>query len=191
MVAPQPLRTPETQPRGHIVQLGGQAIHTFRFAAPPEMAYQYFCDVPAVFSLLPDALQVAPYATDRYRLVVGATDGHGHTMAGIFDLLAIHEPGQAIRIVPDEDGPPIKMPGLIFSGYLAAQAIFHPAEHGTDVEYTVDIEMDIPVPSMLRLMPHGLLQGLGEKGMEYKMTHMITGFTRSITNDFHNWIRGG
>lgn len=191
MAASQQLRAPETQRGGHIVQLGGQAVHVFHFAAPPNLAYEYFCDVPAVFSLLPDALHVAPYATDRYRLVVGATDGHGHTMAGIFDLMAIHEPGQAIRIVPDEQGPPIKMPGLIFSGFLAAEAVFHPAEHGTSVEYTVEIEMDIPVPSMLRLMPHTLLQGLGEKGMEYKMNHMITGFTRSITSDFHKWVRGG
>lgn len=188
------VRTPPTvatRTGGHYVQLGGQALHVFRFASTPDLAYEYFCDVPAVFSLLPDALHVTPYATDRYRLVIGATDGHGHTMAGIFDLLAIHEPGQAIRIVPDDNGPPINMSGLVFSGALAAEAVFHPEQNGTTVEYTVDIEMDIPVPSMLRLMPQHLLQNLGERGMEYKMTQMITGFTRNITTDFHTWARGG
>nr|WP_044201190.1 DUF1997 domain-containing protein [Oscillochloris trichoides] len=182
-------RAAAAEPR--YVQLGGQAVHTFRFAAPLDLAYEYFCDVPAVFSLLPDALEVYPYATDRYRLVVGATDGHGHTMAGVFDLITIHEPGEVIRVVPDEHGPPINMPGLIFSGFLAAEAVFNPDHQGTSVEYSVHIEMDIPIPSMLRMMPHHVLQNLGEKGMELKMNHMITGFTRSVTNDFHKWVRGG
>ncbi|MEI8308548.1 MAG: DUF1997 domain-containing protein [Chloroflexales bacterium] len=183
-------RSPEARTGGRCVQVGGQAVHVFRFSTTPALAYEYFCNVPAVFKLLPDALHVQAYATDRYRLVVGATDGHGHTMAGIFDLLAVHEPGQAIRIVPDDSGPPIVMPGLIFSGSLAAKAIFHPQDDGTHVEYTVDIAMDIPIPHMLSMMPHSFLQNLGEKGMEYKMTQMITGFTRSITADFHTWIKG-
>lgn len=191
MATGQSLRTPAARASERYVQLGGQAVHVFRFAATPDLAYEYFCDVPAVFSLLPDALDIKPYGTDRYRLVVGATDGHGHTMAGIFDLLAIHESGQAIRVVPDNSGPPITMPGLVFSGSLAAEAVFYPDHSGTTIEYSVDIEMDIPIPSMLRLMPHHILQGLGEKGMEYKMSHMITGFTRSITRDFHAWINGG
>ncbi|NNJ12178.1 DUF1997 domain-containing protein [Chloroflexales bacterium ZM16-3] len=188
------VRTPPTvatRTGSHYVQLGGQAVHVFRFASTTDLAYQYFCDVPAVFSLLPDAMHVHPYADDRYRLVIGATDGHGHNMAGIFDLLAIHEPGQAIRIVPDDKGPPIKMPGLVFSGALAAEAVFQPEDAGTTVEYTVNIEMDIPIPSVLRLMPRHILENLGERGMEYKMSQMITGFTRNITTDFHTWVRGG
>ncbi|MEI7772779.1 MAG: DUF1997 domain-containing protein [Chloroflexales bacterium] len=191
MAAVYPFRTPATNAGGHYVQLGGQAVHLFRFASTPDLAYEYFCDVPAVFSLLPDALNVYPYAVDRYRLIIGASDGHGHNMAGIFDLMAIHEPGQAIHIVPDDSGPPISMPGLIFSGSLAAEALFYPEQDGvTNVEYTVDIEMSIPIPHMLRLMPHSMLQNLGERGMEYKMTQMITGFTRKISADFHTWICG-
>jgi hypothetical protein len=190
MAAVRPFRTPAARAGGRYVQLGGQAVHVFRFAAPSALAYEYFCDVPAVFRLLPDALNIHAYDTDRYRLVVGATDGHGHTMAGIFDLLAIHEPGQAIRIVPDENGPPVAMQGLVFSGILAAEAVFHPEEDSTNVEYTVEIEMHIPVPQMLCLMPQSVLQNLGERGMEYKMTQMITGFTRRISADFHTWISG-
>jgi hypothetical protein len=40
-------------------------------------------------------------------------------------------------------------------------------------------------------MPHHILQNLGERGMEYKMTQMINGFTRNITTDFHAWAQGG
>jgi hypothetical protein len=39
-------------------------------------------------------------------------------------------------------------------------------------------------------MPQSVLQNLGERGMEYKMTQMITGFTRRISADFHTWIGG-
>lgn len=190
MAATQQLHAHTARPGGRYVQLGGQAVHVFRFAATPDLAYEYFCDIPAVFSLLPDTLDIQPYDDDRYRLTVGASDGHGHTMAAIFDLLAIHEPGQAIRVVPDAYGPPVALTGLVFSGALAAEAVFYPERNGTAVEYTVDIEMDIPVPSMLRLMPQSFLQSLGERSMEYKMTQMITGFTRNITADFHAWLHG-
>jgi hypothetical protein len=190
MAAVHPFRTPAAHASGRYVQLCGQAVHVFRFAATPDFAYQYFCDVPAVFSLLPDALGIQPYGPDRYRLIVGASDGHGHTMAAIFDLLAIHEPGVALRVVPDDSGPPVTLPGLVFSGSLAAEAIFSPERNGTNVEYTVDIEMDVPIPQVLRLMPQRVLQNLGERGMEYKITQMITGFTRNITADFHTWLHG-
>ncbi len=189
MAAVHPLRSPAARTGGRCVHVSGQAVHLFRFSSPLGLAYEYFCDVPTVFKLLPDALNVHTYADNRHRLIVGASDGHGHTMASVFDLLAIHEPGQAIRIVPDDTGPPIEMPGLIFSGSLSAEAIFSPQDDGTHVEYTVDIAMDVPIPHMLNMMPLHILQNLGERGMEYKMSQMISGFTRSITDDFHTWLK--
>jgi hypothetical protein len=163
-------------------------MHIFRFAAPADLAYEYFCDVPSVFRLLPDALDCYSYGPDRYRLIVGATDGHGHSMAAIFDLRAYHEPGQAIRLLPTDDGPAHDLGGLVFGGALSAEAVFRPDRGGTLVEYVVDIDMTIPVPGVLSLMPMSFLQNLGERTMEFKMTQMIDGFTRGISNDFHAWV---
>ncbi|NJN19080.1 MAG: DUF1997 domain-containing protein [Oscillochloris sp.] len=172
------------------VDLNGQANHVFRFAAPVALAYEYFCDVPAVFRLLPDALDVYAYGPDRYRLIIGASDGHGHTMAAIFDLQAIFAPGH-ISIVPTEDGPPNDLPGIVFPGSLAAEAIFQPHPANTVVDYALHIEMSIPVPSVLRLMPAQFLQGLGERAMQYKMSQMVNGFTQGVESDFHAWVTSG
>lgn len=172
------------------IDLGGQATHVFRFAAPLDLAYEYFLDVPAVFRLLPDALDCQGYGPERYRLIVGATDGHGHSMAAIFDLQLQIEPGRSIHILPASDGPHHNLSGLVFPGSLSADAIFHPAHGVTTVEYRVDIDMSIPVPGVLRLMPMSFLQALGEHSMEFKMTQMINGFTRNITADFHTWAAG-
>lgn len=184
------LQTPTATKEVSFIDLGGQAVHVFRFPTEPDLAYEYFCDVAAVFRLLPDTLDVWSYAPNRYRLIVGATDGHGHAMSAIFDLQALHEPGRSIRMLPADDGPPVNMPGIVFSGTLAAEAIFYAETHGSSVEYTVEIDMSIPVPSMLRLMPQHFLQSLGEKAMEFKMAQMISGFARDITADFHAWISG-
>jgi hypothetical protein len=187
MAIPRPLGAA----RGaRLIDLGGQAVHLFRFAAPVEVSYDYFLDIPAVFRLLPDALEVRAYARDRYRLIVGATDGHGHSMAAVFDLRAEYEPGRALRVLPAEDGPPVQLGGLVFSGALAAEAVFLPDGAGSSVEYVVTIEMSIPVPGVLRLMPQQMLQGIGEAAMEFKMTQMINGFTRNISADFAAWVRG-
>jgi hypothetical protein len=187
MTATRQLRTPALQVRGRYIDLGGAANHLFHFGAPAELAYEYFCDVPAVFQLLPDSLDCYAYGLDRYRLIVGATDGHGHNMAAVFDLEAHHEPGYAIRLLPADDGPPYEMSGIIFPGSLAAEAIFKPARGGSMVDYHVEIDLSIPVPGVLHLMPTPFLQKLGERTMEYKMTQMIGGFTRSISQDFHRW----
>lgn len=187
MTAQRQLRAPALQVRGRYIDLGGQAMHIFRFAGPVDLAYEYFCDVPAVFRLLPDALSCHAYGPDHYRLVVGADDGHGHAMAAIFDLQAFHEPGQAIRLLPAKNGPPPNLPGVTFPGSLAAEAVFYPDRDATSVEYMVEIDLSIPVPGVLNLMPTSLLQSIGERAMEYKMGQMIGGFTRGISDDFHAW----
>jgi hypothetical protein len=190
MATLQPTRTP-TATQARYLDLGGQALHLFRFAAPLELAYTYFCDIPAVFRLLPDALDIQPFGPDRYRLIVGATDGHGHSMAAIFDLFVEYEPGRTIRVMHTDDGPPVNLPGLVFGGILEAEAIFMPGTQGTAVEYNVDIALSIPVPSVLRLMPQPFIQNLGERAMSYKMGQMIGGFTQNISNDFDAWVNGG
>lgn len=188
MATTRPLTPAAVAARNRYIDLGGQAVHVFRFGAPVALAYEYFLDVPAVFRLLPDALDVYPYGPDRYRLIVGAVDGHGHSMAAIFDLQTELEPGRAIRIFPADDGPAVDLGGLVFAGSLAAEAVFLDEGSRSTVEYAVSLEMSIPIPGVLRLMPQQFLQSLGETAMEFKMTHMIDGFTRGITADFHAWI---
>ncbi len=186
MAASRYLRTLVQPTHDRYIDLGGQAVHIFEFAAPVEVAYAYFCDVPAVFRLLPDSLDCYAYGIDRYRLIVGATDGHGHDMAAIFDLQAHHEPGRSIRLLPAHDGPPVPA-GHMFNGTLTAEAIFWPQPDYTAVEYNVEIDMSIPVPHMLNLLPTRFLQNLGERTMEYKMNQMLNGFTHDINSDFHTW----
>ena len=188
MTAQRQLRKPGVQARGRYIDLSGKASHLFRFAAPVELAYEYFCDVPAVFQLLPDALNCYSYGPDRYRLIVGATDGHGHSMAAIFDLRAYHEPDCAIRLLPADDGPPYNLSGLVFGGVLSADAIFQPDRDGTAVEYDVAIDLCIPLPTALNLMPIQFLQALGERTMAFKMTQMIGGFAHGVSADFQAWV---
>ncbi len=190
MATLQPVRTAASH-QTRFLDLGGHALHVFRFGAPLELAYTYFCDISAVFRLLPDALDVQSFGPDRYRLIVGATDGRGHSMAAVFDLLVEYDPGRAIRVMHTDEGPPVNLPGLVFGGILEAEAIFQPGVQGTAVEYNVDIALSIPVPGVLRLMPQPFIQNLGERAMAFKMNQMIGGFTNSISADFDTWVAGG
>ncbi|NJP05341.1 MAG: DUF1997 domain-containing protein [Chloroflexaceae bacterium] len=190
MALQSPFRTINTHSQAssshdeRVMDLGGSATHIFHFDAPAESVYPYFADVPTIFRLLPDTLDVFPYADDRYRLIVGATDGMGHTMSAIFDLQACCSQCQRIRLVPVTDGPVLAKKGLAFRGQLWAEALFSRDEHGTMVKYSLDIEMTIPLPGVLSRIPGNFLQGLGEKGMSLKMSNMINGFTRDIYTDF-------
>jgi hypothetical protein len=181
--------TPMAPPRAHsrVIDLGGQAVYNFQFAAPHELVFAYFCDIPAVFSLLPDTLDMRAYGPDRYRLVIGASDGHGHSMSAIFDLAAHIQAGRSIYVEPSNDGPPPNLPGIVFHGNLWAEATFHEGVQSSSVEYSVEIEMSIPIPGVLKLMPQHFLQTLGEKTMAFKMGQMINGFARNIHSDFAAW----
>jgi len=190
MTTLRPLTSTATASRRRLLDLGGQAVHLFRFGAPAALAYEYFLDIPAVFQLLPDVLDVRTYAANRYRLTVGASAGHGHSMAAIFDLQAELDPGRSIKVFPADDGPPVQGRGMAFTGALAAEAIFLPDGARSAVEYAVDIEMSILIPGVLGLMPMQFLQNLGERAMEFKMTQMINGFTRAINADFNAWMAG-
>ncbi len=170
-----------------VIDLGGRAIHVFQFPVPPATAYHYFADIPAVFQLLPDTLDVHSYANDCYRLIVGATDGHGHSMSAVFDMNAEGDYGHHIRLSPALSSPELPRKGMVFRGDLWAEALFTPTAHGTSVEYTVEIAMSIPIPGVLRLMPQSFLQTLGERAMSFKMTQMISGFARDIEADFASW----
>lgn len=188
MAASQPIPATAQESRAdQFIDLGGQAVHVFNFATPLPVAYAYFLDVPAVFRLLPDMLEIKPYSSDCYRLVIGANDGYGHTMAAIFDMQVVCEHEQALRIGPASNPPPINLSGMVFRGDLWADALFTPCAQYTKVDYAVEIALSIPVPPMLRVMPQGFLQALGEKGMAFKMSQMINGFTNSIKSDFQRW----
>lgn len=193
MTASRPLRSSRTathQQRGRMIELAGEAIYDFRFHAPVPLVFQYFADIPLVLRLMPDILSVEAYAPSRYRMIVGASDGHGHAMSAIFDLAAYQRSEQVIWLEPDSEGPPIDLPGLVFHGALRAEASFKPAAQGAEVCYSVELAMNIPIPGVLRLMPQHLLQGLGERAMEYKMTQMIDGLAHGIHRDFHHWANG-
>jgi hypothetical protein len=192
MTAPRQHGSPQVAPAhnsGRVIDLGGQAVYNFQFAASNDLVFEYFRDIPAVFSLLPDTLAMGAYGPDRYRLVIGASDGHGHSMSAIFDLAAHIQPGRSIYVAPSNDGPAPNLPGIIFHGNLWAEAIFNENAHGSSVEYSVEIEMSIPIPGVLKLMPQHFLQSLGEKTMAFKMGQMINGFARNIHSDFHSWVK--
>lgn len=171
-----------------ILDLSGSATHLFQFAAALDTAYDYFADVPVILRLLPDTLDVKRYGDDTYRLIVGASDHHGHSMTAVFDLQVVCEEGR-ILLIPINDMPAYPGKGITFPGELQAEAIFRPGRKGTVVEYNLDVILSIPLPRALFFMPQNMLQSMGEHAMSYKITHMISGFARAIEADFSRRLR--
>lgn len=172
-----------------VIDLGGSALHVFHFAERLDYAYEYFADIPTVCKLLPDTLDVQTYAPDNYRLIVGANDGMGHTMAAVFDIHADCVKDQYIRLAPATDGPVINISGLSFRGDFWGEALFKTDEQGTTVEYSLEIGLSIPLPGILATIPQDFLQNMGERGMGLKMSHMIDGFARDLEHDFSRWLK--
>ncbi len=172
-----------------ILDLSGSATHYFQFATATDAAYSYFADIPTILRLLPDTLDVKTYANDMYRLIVGASDHHGHSMTAVFDMQVVCEEGR-ILLLPINTMPAYTGRGITFPGELQAEAIFKPGRKGTVVEYNLDVILSIPLPRALFFMPQTMLQNMGEHAMSFKITHMISGFAQAIEKDFARRLRG-
>lgn len=189
-----PLRTLLEPPRineDRVIDLGGQTVHTFEFDMPLPVVYEYFTDIPSIFQFLPDVSDVQSYAPKYYRVIVGSSDLLGFNMAGVFDLKAEFEPGQYVRLFPATNGPAIRIKGFSFPGDMWLEATFTPTDdgEGTIVEYTIEIAMTIPLPGPLRKIPRQLLQQIGERAMSYKISNIISGFSRHLEVDFARYVR--
>lgn len=192
MAAHSPLRpftTPSDTSNDRVVDLGGQAIHTFSFNAPLPLVFDYFTDIPSIFTFLPDVIDVHPYSPNTCRVIVGSSDIFGFNMAGIFDLEIVLDQDRSIHLIPANDGPAVRMKGFTFPGDLWIETTFEPYEEGTVVEFSLEVSLTIPLPGPLRKMPRPFVQQLGERAMEFKMSHMITGFVRHVEIDFERFAR--
>jgi hypothetical protein len=167
------------------IDVGGRIGHLFQFPVSTKVAYDYFADIGTIFTLLPDVQEVIDFGRDRYRIVVGAADGHGHTMAALFDVETIGEPGEAIYVQPFQGAPTWKGKGLNFRGELWAEALFSPNGQGSNVKYSVEMNLGIPLPPVFQLMPKPILQTISDTAVSIKMRQMINGFVRDVTSDFN------
>lgn len=181
---PRVRNTPVYHTCDNVIDLSGSALHVFRFDTSLPEVYNYFADIPMILHLLPDTLDVQAYCKDCYRLIVGASDGMGHSMSAVFDLHANCTKENCICLEPVNNGPNMKQKGIVFGGNLWAEAVFKPDSKGTTVDYHLEIAMSIPLPGLLSKMPHSFLQSLGERGMAMKMSHMIEGFAKDIESHF-------
>lgn len=179
------LMNPSQRPGDNrVIDLGGQASHTFEFEAPPSMVFEYFSDVPAIFKLLPDVMNVYSYDDNLYRVIVGASDHMGHTMAGVFDLQLDFEGDQSMRLFPASNGPAVRMKGFTFPGDLWLEVGFDTVGAYTVAQYNLELSLSIPLPGPMVKMPRHVIQKMGERAMAVKISHMIGGFARHVQSDF-------
>jgi hypothetical protein len=169
---------------GRVIDLGGQASHTFEFEAPGALVYEYFADIPAMFKLLPDVISVTPFETDMYRVLVGASDHLGYTMAGIFDLKVEFHEGRSLRLAPCKEGPAIRMKGFTFPGDIWLEIAFDGDSYETIAKYTIDISLSILLPGPMLKLPRHMVQKMGERAMSFKISNMMNGFSRNVQTDF-------
>lgn len=167
-----------------VIDLGGQAAHTFEFEAPIDLVYDYFSDIPSMFKLLPDVMDINEFDTNKYRVQVGASDHLGYTMAGIFDLQVEFEHEQAIRLSPTKEGPAVRLKGFTFPGDLWLEIHFDGDDYETVAKYTIEISLTIPLPGPMLKLPRHMVQKMGEKAMSFKISNMMTGFSRHVQTDF-------
>lgn len=175
-----------------MIQVSGSARRAFEFPGELPLAYAYYADVGRLLSYLPHICLVRAYAPDRFRLLYNSTELGLYQIRVFADVQTTLEEGWVVRVRPLEGIPPVKARASIHSattqGYFSSQSVFHDEGDQTRIEYSLQLQGQLPTPQGLRFMP-GVVVGRIAKSITQMRIHEIAdGFVERSCDAFPHWL---
>jgi hypothetical protein len=158
-----------------------------------EHAYSYFTDFNFVLPRLPEVGRILRFKDGRYRMIFTADDGRGHDMGIVFDIRHELIENKHVKVVPIPlSHDQIKHDkslgkGPFFPGLFSSDTILHLRRDHIEVNYKLQMQIEVEVPNFLRFMPLGVLQKIGETLMHMKLNTVAAGFVQRLPEDFNEW----
>ncbi|SRR5690606_13542448 len=178
-----------------MIKLAGSAHHSFYFPAPLAEVYNYYSDLPHVFSYLPYISMVTRHSDDHFRMLFSSTELGAYTIRIYCDMRATLDGGRhLIRIVPAEALPPIQ-PSASFNsttgrGYFSFQSIFTSAGDTTLIEFKLQLQARLPRPGGMKLMIGSMVNSVAKNITDRRMGEVIEGFVEQTVEAYPLWLHG-
>jgi hypothetical protein len=175
-----------------MIKVVGSARRSFVFPADLPMAYAYYGDVGRLLNYLPHISLVRAYESDRFRLLYSATELGTYQIRIFADVRTTLDKGWGIRIHPLDGIPPVEMKAGATSstaqGYFASRSVFQEAGDQTLIEYSLQLQAQLPTPLGLRMMPSMMTNRVAKSITTMRIREIVDGFVERSVDAFPYWL---
>ena len=150
-------------------------------------AKQYFQDLPAFLAKIEDVDTVKPLqAAGAYLVTHKPMGGLNYFVVMVAVLKATWDGSQMTLESLDFDLDKIKSEHQVVKGFLKGGLKLDERSPGqTDIDFAFDLDVEFPVPGVLRLVPSSLVQSTGDGIMTLKIGATVQSLYKKVLTDFN------
>lgn len=158
------------------------------FSLPADLAATtaYFRDFSRTLADLPHLTLVSRHGPSRYRILYTAAEAGVYRVALYCDLqVRFDEFDRSIRVTPLGGIPPVPpsaaVGSLVGQGRFSSLSFLRSVGSRTDVDYSVQIEAELPKPVELGLVPDRMVERLVERVVRRRLREITDAFALRAT----------
>lgn len=161
--------------------LAGSASRNAHVSAPLDQAWSVVENFVDLFAKLPEVEVVERYPGGIVRVILTRIGAMGYGLHLAYDLEFSVEPQNRLvaKSLPYDPRDPWIGKDILLAHYTSETRLT-PHQDGTFMEHAVDVEVHMPIPSILKFAPMGLVKATGDALMEQKLTYFTDAMTRML-----------
>jgi hypothetical protein len=176
-----------------MIQVSGSTHRSFVFPAELATAFAYFSGLDRILTYLPHICVVRAYRFNQFRMLYSTTELGVYHIRIFCDLQArLDEKERTLSIIPLNGVPPAKTEKGIKSattqGVFSSRSVFHPAGNETTVEYSLELQAELPTPGGLRFMPRSVVNHVAHSITQSRISEIAEGFIERSSDAFPFWL---
>jgi hypothetical protein len=175
-----------------MIKVTGSSSRSFIFPAELPLAYAYYADVSRLLTYLPHISMVRAYAADRFRLLYTSTELGAYHIQIFADVQTTLEAGWLIRVHPLSGPVPVDSQAGIHAsttqGSFASRSVFKDEGERTRIEYSLQLQAELPTPLGLRLMPGSMVNRIARSITQARIHEIVKGFIERSASAFPHWL---
>ena len=178
-----------------MINIAGSATFSFKFPAPPELALDFFADIPRLITHLSYIDLMGASNNGLHRVRYETVEMNAYTIRVLCDVrLNVDRENRRIHIAPVSSRPAIPSHASFSStegrGLYENVIRFVPEEESSKVEMRLKLNADLPRPHSMKLMPGRTVNKIAHGITHQRIREIAESFVKSSVNAYPSW-RGG
>ena len=176
-----------------MIQVSGSETRSFMVPAELPTAFAYYSDLARVLTYLPHISVVRAYSDDQFRVLYSTTELGIYHIRIFCDLQAsIDERERSLILQPMVDVPQVHptvgAKSVTAQGYYRSRSVFRDTGGATSIEYSLELEADLPTPLGLRLVSGNVVARIAQEITQRRTREIADGFIERSIDAFPSWL---
>jgi hypothetical protein len=176
-----------------MIKVSGSVRRTFTVPAELPVAFAYYADLGRILNYLPHIFLVRAYQYDQFRLLYSTVELGVYHIRIFCDLQArLDEKERALYVTSLEIEPPVKsaagMRESTAQGMFSSKSVFHASGASTRIDYSLNLQADLPTPLGLRLMPSYVVNRIADNITRWRIREIADGFIERSIDAYPFWL---